>query len=411
MGAVSIYVLASSALDALKDSGVSAKTLWEYEKTGFAELCRRFEARGQVAYSRELADTIVREARVELDAGAIRRTRWGAIRRAADVLAAFATTGGIERPRSPWWGLRQPTEAFGIHLDLFAAAVAELGWREATIASARSAVRQFLFAAEDVGIVSVGEFTPSIVSDLVTVVAGRLTAGLGHWLFAVRAFLRHLHNTGVTGTDLSLAVPALPAPRRVVQEGFTAEEVQMLLDSARGDKAIDRRDLAIMTLAAHTGLRGGDMTRLRRRDLDWRAGEIRLIQSKTQTPLSLPLDAATGNAIAAYLLTDRVPGDSEFVFVTCTRPIRPLGPRAISMIVSQRMRRCGLHGVIPRRGAHSLRRALGARLLEAGTPIDTLRQILGHTRIDSARPYLSISEQGLRDCAISLAAITGAGDR
>lgn len=62
MEVVGIYVLASSALDALKDSGASAKTLWGYEKTGFAELCRRFEARGQVAYSRELADTIVREA-------------------------------------------------------------------------------------------------------------------------------------------------------------------------------------------------------------------------------------------------------------------------------------------------------------------------------------------------------------
>lgn len=407
MEAVSIDVLARSALDALKDSGASAKTLWEYEKTGFAELCLRFEARGQAVYSRELADTIVCEARAELDAGVMRPTRWGAMRRAADVLAAFAATGGIERPRSPWWGLRQPGEAFGEHLDQFAIAAAALGWREATIASARSAVRQFLFAAEDAGISSVGELTPGIVSDTVTVVARRLAAGLGHWLFAVRAFLRHLHHAGATSVDLSLSVPVLPAPRRVVQEGFTAEEVQTLLGSASGNTTIDRRDLAIMTLAAHTGLRGGDLTRLRRGDLDWRAGEIRLVQSKTQTPLSLPLDAASGNAIAAYLLTDRISGDSEFVFVTCTKPVRPLGPRAISMIVSQRMRRCGLDGVSPRRGAHSLRRTLGAQLLEAGTPIDTLRQVLGHTRIDSVRPYLSISEQGLRDCAISLAAITG----
>src|SRR5207248_5037948 len=88
-------------------------------------------------------------------------------------------------------------------------------------------------------------------------------------------------------------------------------------------------------------------------------------------------------------LTYRTPGDSPSLFVCCTGPIRPLDPRTISAVVTRYMRRCDLAGRVPRRGAHSFRRGLGTRLLEAEVPIDTLRQVLGHTHIDSARPYLS----------------------
>src|SRR5262249_46370067 len=106
----------------------------------------------------------------------------------------------------------------------------------------------------------------------------------------------------------------------------------------------------------------------------------------------------------------RTPGDSPSLFVCCTGPIRPLDPRTISAVVTRYMRRCDLVGRVPRRGAHSFRRGLGTRLLEADVPIDTLRQVLGHTPIDSARPYLSVHEAGLKGCAISLAAAVGAGE-
>jgi hypothetical protein len=61
VGAVSVRLLAGSALRALKETGVSDGTLKVYECTGFGELCRRFEARGATVYSPELVDVVVRE--------------------------------------------------------------------------------------------------------------------------------------------------------------------------------------------------------------------------------------------------------------------------------------------------------------------------------------------------------------
>jgi site-specific recombinase XerD len=59
---------------------------------------------------------------------------------------------------------------------------------------------------------------------------------------------------------------------------------------------------------------------------------------------------------------------------------------------------------VPKRklGMHSFRRAFGKRLLESETPIDMLGELLGHFKMDSAKPYIAIDEDGLKKCALSL---------
>jgi integrase len=149
------------------------------------------------------------------------------------------------------------------------------------------------------------------------------------------------------------------------------------LDTAQGPAPIDKRDLAIMTLAAQSGLRGGDIVKLKRSDIDWRANEVRVTQSKTGKPITLPLEPEAGNAIADWLLTCRQPDDGPYLFTVCLGPPRPLSPRGVSGVVARRMRQAGVSAAIPRRGAHSFRRGLGTRMLEAEIPIDMLSQVLG----------------------------------
>jgi integrase len=407
-----LHALVWVAQQLLRDKGLSAKTLHNYHRDGFHPIVRAHQEQGLTGHSPRVTAELLARSRVLLENGAMCPSVWRGLRTCAAVLEEVAATGRLE-PRiryQPRWGLRQPGQELKAALDRFRGAACEFGWAEGTIAVAHSAVRQFLFAVEDAGITTVGGLTRRVVSDAVTVAARRRAGGLGTWLFAVRGFLKHLHAVGATGVDLSTAVPQLSTPHRVVREGFTAEEVRTLLASGE-DSVIDKRDRAIMTLAAQTGLRASDLARLRRGDIDWRTNEIRIVQAKTGRALCLPLEADSGNAIADYLLSGRVPGDSPYLFVCCGGPIRPLSGRTMSAVVTRRMRRCGLHDRVPRRGAHSFRRGLGTRMLKAEIPIDTLQQVLGHKHIDSARPYLSVSESGLRDCAISLAAAVEAGER
>jgi integrase/recombinase XerD len=383
-----LHALVWTAQERLRELGVNAKALQHYRYDGFDPIARAHQRQGLAQYSAAVTAGLVDRSRALLEQGATRPSVWRKVRKCAAVLDELSRTGGLQRRLLPHWGLRNPGKAFDAALEGFCLEAARLGWGEGTVASARRAVRQLLFAIEDAGISIVSGITPGAVNDAVTAVAQRRHGGAASWLFAVRAFLRHLHNAGATRSDLSVSVPSPAAPRRVARVGFAAEEVHTLLAATAGDSTIQKRDRAIMTLAAQTGLRAGDLARLERSDIDWRTNEIRLVQAKTGRTLWLPLGVDSGNAIADYLLNYRTPGDSPSLFVCCTGPIRPLGPRTVSAVVTRYMRRCDLAGRVPRRGAHSFRRGLGTRLLEAEVSIDTLRQILGHMHINPARPYL-----------------------
>lgn len=57
---------------------------------------------------------------------------------------------------------------------------------------------------------------------------------------------------------------------------------------------------------------------------------------------------------------------------------------------------------VERRGFHSFRRSLGARMLEAEIPLSLISEVFGHTHMDSAKPYLGINETQLKNCAFGL---------
>ena len=71
--------------------------------------------------------------------------------------------------------------------------------------------------------------------------------------FSVRVFLRHLYENHFTLENLSLAVPEMVARRTIFREGFSAVEIERLLDAPDVETPIGKRDYAIMLLAAQGG--------------------------------------------------------------------------------------------------------------------------------------------------------------
>lgn len=100
-------------------------------------------------------------------------------------------------------------------------------------------------------------------------------------------------------------------------------------------------------LTAQTGLRACDIVNLKRKNIDWRAMEIRIVQQKTGKPLTLPLEVESGNAIADYLLHGRPKSDLPYVFLCHTGSLRPLNSRSASAVVTRYMRRAKIDSGIP----------------------------------------------------------------
>jgi len=393
----------------------SEKTTEYYARYGFGTIERHFEAAGIIAdYSATEVNSFVHAYRSDYERGAVSYFRWKLVRRSAALLEAFHKTRQADLPQlPPWpWPTHRLTGSFDNLLEQYceyASRVRRLG--DTTIKNNKSIIRGFLTAVEDAGMHSPDAFSLKHMGDAVTALAHKYSGGTRSMVYAVRCFLRFLHESGLTQTDFSIAVPEFVSPRRTVHEGYGIDEIRRILDAPNRSTAVGCRDYAMMTLAAQTGLRSIDITHLRRGEIDWRRNEISIVQSKTGKALRLPLEPESGNAVADYLLHYRPDSDLPFVFLCSDKPLRPLAASTFSDRVFVYKRIAKIDPTIPWRRAHGFRRAFGTRLLETETPIDLLIQLLGHSHMDSARPYLSASEQGLKGCALSLAAVAKAGER
>jgi integrase len=170
---------------------------------------------------------------------------------------------------------------------------------------------------------------------------------------------------------------------------------------------IGKRDYAIILLGAVTGLRAIDIIRLELSDIDWKAGEIKIVQEKTGVSLALPLTTDVGAAIEEYILRARPETDSDKVFLRSHKPYQGFKDSvSIGDMYDVYRKRAGL----PREpfdgnGFHSLRRGVGKNLTVAQVPVTDIAQVLGVRDINVAKKYISLDSVHLKECAISFAGI------
>jgi integrase len=155
-------------------------------------------------------------------------------------------------------------------------------------------------------------------------------------------------------------------------------------------------------LITRLGLRGIDVKRLRFADLDWPGNRLSIEQAKTGYRVVLPLLKDVGWAIIDYVQHGRPRSECPQVFVRHTAPIGAFSDQDhLHQILLKHARAAHVSvGEERRHGMHSLRHTLATRLLEDGTPIEQIADILGHRSVASTGAYLKSSLRLLAQCAL-----------
>lgn len=182
--------------------------------------------------------------------------------------------------------------------------------------------------------------------------------------------------------------------------GIEVDEVLSAIDT---NTCVGKRNYAILSLAKTTGLRGSDIINLKLTDIDWRLGVISIVQSKTGVKLQLPLLFETGEAMKDYILNGRPTSDFPNVFLRCQAPYTALKSTAsLDAVIESHKKQVNISKT-PWDGKafHGIRRGLGRDLVLADTPITSVMQVLGHTNIDSTKPYIMLNSNELKKCALN----------
>jgi integrase/recombinase XerC len=215
---------------------------------------------------------------------------------------------------------------------------------------------------------------------------------------ALRDYLRWRSTSGDAVQPL-LGVIARPARWRMTSlpRSLTPDEVARVLVACATGRGSPKRSVAVVRLALDLGLRIGEIAGLQLDDIDWERSTITLRGTKSRRQDVLPLQQAAGQALADYIRHERPSSSHRAVFVTHLAPRgRPIGPLALSALVKRAFRRVG----ITSGRAHMLRHTLACRLVNGGSPIKEVADILRHRSLDTTQIYAKVDLRALAEVAM-----------
>jgi integrase/recombinase XerD len=201
--------------------------------------------------------------------------------------------------------------------------------------------------------------------------------------------------------------PDLALPRPVYAEEeiipYTEDEVRKILaacemtilSKTRGRKPFKMRrptvvrDKAIVLLLLETGIRLGELHRLKIENVNLESGEIRIKPYRTgkkSRARTIPIEKGCKRALWLYSVANNADRLKE-------EPFFPLAWHSYQSLFLRLEERTGIEGV----HAHRFRHTFAIQYLRNGGDIFTLQRILGHATLEMCRRYLAIAQSDIRD--------------
>ena len=170
----------------------------------------------------------------------------------------------------------------------------------------------------------------------------------------------------------------------VVKNTYTDEELETMRDHC---SCI--RDLAIVDVLSSTGMRVGELARLKKSDINFAEREC-LVLGKGDKQRTVYFDARTKIHLMAYLGSRD--DNSNHLFVSIRKPNEPLKIGGIERLI----KKLGKSANIERAHPHKFRRTLATGAIDKGMPIEQVQQLLGHKRIDTTLMYAMVKQANVK---------------
>lgn len=195
-------------------------------------------------------------------------------------------------------------------------------------------------------------------------------------LAALRGLARH-HGRPLTVKGVKKVAPPL--------EPLNGREIGRLLAVLAGDRWLDKRNVALVSLMVRAGLRVGEVIALRSDDIQTseRKGQVVIRQGKGLKERTVPLSRSARAEVAAYL-AERPSFAGEWLFVSQTG--KRLSARDVQRLIADASVKAGIRDEVT---PHVLRHTFATRALQQGNvDLATLSRLLGHENLSTTARYL-----------------------
>jgi site-specific recombinase XerD len=168
-------------------------------------------------------------------------------------------------------------------------------------------------------------------------------------------------------------------------EPLNGREIGRLLAVLDGDRWLDKRNVAIVSLMVRAGLRVSEVIALRPDDIQMseRKGQVIIRQGKGLKERTVPLSRMARVEVGAYG-AERPFSPTPNFFISQSG--NPLSARDVQRLVRDASRKAGIQGEVT---PHTLRHTFATRALQQGNvDLATLSRLLGHENLNTTSRYL-----------------------
>lgn len=151
----------------------------------------------------------------------------------------------------------------------------------------------------------------------------------------------------------------------------------------------NKKHQTMVYIAYSAGLRVSEVCQLQTRDIDLERMTIHIVNSKGSKDRMVPLSPVLVGLLQAYLLEYQ---PTTWLFAG-QLPGEPYSVRSLQTIFRRAKEKAGV-----RKGVtfHSLRHSYATHLLESGTDVRLIQELLGHSDIKTTLKYTHVSQQTLQ---------------
>lgn len=203
-------------------------------------------------------------------------------------------------------------------------------------------------------------------------------ASLIQALCALKFFYIHVLHRSCEVEDLYF-----PKRKQRLPVVLSQSEVRRLFEATTNLK----EQMVVMTMYS-SGLRLSELLNLQIKDIDSTKMQIRIRQGKGAKDRNVVLARTLLNALRRYFLQYR---PESWLFYGRT-PQQPLDARVVQRMVRRLSEKAGLREGV---NTHTLRHTFATHLLESGTELPYIQELLGHRNVKTTMLYTRVSPRAL----------------
>ena len=196
------------------------------------------------------------------------------------------------------------------------------------------------------------------------------------YFYVLKDFLNYLFIEDIIMDDYSNLIPKTKQIRRKRIPTYLKEtDIEKLLQSISQERKIEKRNYAIILIAARLGLRISDILNIKLKDINWKENKITIIQRKNNNTNILPLTKEIGWSIIKYIKEARPKCNNPYLFVIHKYPYEKLNSfsyfnkyfEKIDFELTKENKK----------GIHNLRHSLATNMLNNEIPLPIIASTLG----------------------------------